>query len=62
MMGFTVACVVDDRVWHDVAREVDGIVFDRVRLLNSLPNGVTDTGLRSELTAYVDEQITEATT
>jgi hypothetical protein len=62
MMGFAVACVVDDRVWHDVAREVDGIVFDRVRLLNSLPNGVTDAGLRSELTAYVDEQITEATT
>ena len=60
MMGFAVTCVIDDRVWHDVAREVDGIVFDRVRLLNSLPNGINDTGLRDELASYVQEQINEA--
>lgn len=60
MVGFAVACVVDDRLWHDVAREVEGIVFDRVRLLNSLPNGVNDADLRNELTSYVNEQINEA--
>jgi hypothetical protein len=61
MVGFAVPCVVDDRAWQDVAREVDGIVFDRVRLLNSLLTGVKDADLRNELASYIDEQIREAT-
>jgi len=60
MVGFAVACVVDDHIWHDVSREVDGFVFDRVRLLNSLPTGVRDAALRDELTLWVDEQLREA--
>ena len=60
-VGFAVACVVDDHAWHDVAREVGGLVFDRVRLLNSLPTGVADSTLRGELAAWVDEQVREAT-
>ena len=43
----------------DVAREVDGIVFDRVRLLNLLPNGSADADLKPELLAWRDEMIAQ---
>lgn len=62
LAGLAVACVVDDDIWHDVAREVDGLVFDRIRLLNSLLSGVTDSALRSELSDWINEQINEVTT
>jgi hypothetical protein len=57
--GFAVPCVIDDDLWHDVNREVEGLVFDRVRLLNSLPKGVNDPELRQELETWQAEQIEE---
>jgi hypothetical protein len=60
--AFTVPCVVGEDLRHDVAREVEGLVFDRVRLLNHLPQGVQgvqDTGLKAALEAWHPEQIEE---
>lgn len=58
-VGFAVAAVIDDDVWHDVAREVEGVIFDRVRLINFLPNGVEDPGLRNDLDTWVGAQTEE---
>ncbi len=57
--GFAVPCVIDDDLWHDVNREVDGLVFDRVRLLNFLPEGVRDETLAKELESWQAEQVEE---
>lgn len=57
--GFAVPCVIDDDLWHDINREVEGLVFDRVRLLNFLPDGVEDEALSKELGLWLAEQIEE---
>lgn len=57
--GFAVPCVITDDIWHDVAREVKGLVFDRVRMMRHLPQGVKDTGLKNALETWRDEQIDE---
>lgn len=59
MPGFAVPCVITDDIWHDVAREVNGLVFDRVRLIRHLPEGVKDSSLKSDLEAWRTEQIEE---
>jgi hypothetical protein len=59
MTGFAVPCVIDDDLWHDVAREVEGLVFDRIRLVNLLPKGVQDADLKGELATWLNEQIEE---
>lgn len=57
--GFAVPCVITDDIWHDVAREVRGLVFDRVRLIRHLPQGVKDSGLKTDLETWRSEQIDE---
>jgi hypothetical protein len=57
--AFAVPCVVDDDLWHDVSREVAGLVFDRTRLVNLLPKGVQSSTLENDLKAWVKEQIEE---
>ncbi len=57
--GFAVPCVITDDEWHDVAREVKGLVFDRVRMIRHLPHGVKDVGLKSALETWRNDQIEE---
>jgi hypothetical protein len=57
--GFAVPCVIDDNLWHEVNREVRGLVFDRVRLVNFLPDGVGDNGLRADLESWQADQLEE---
>jgi hypothetical protein len=59
MPAFAVACVIRDDMWHDVAREAEGLVFDRVRLINHLPQGVQNAELRGALDQWRIEQIEE---
>jgi hypothetical protein len=59
MPGFAVPCVIGNDLWHDVAREVEGLVFDRVRLMSHLPQGVQDAGLKVALETWRAEQIEE---
>ena len=44
-MGFSVPVVISDDHWHDISKECGGVLFDRVRLVNLLPDGVQDEGL-----------------
>jgi hypothetical protein len=57
--AFAVPCVIDADIWHDVAREVEGLVFDRVRLVSHLPKGVQDSSLKAALEVWRTEQIEE---
>ena len=45
--------------WHEVSREVEGLVFDRVRLLNHLRQGVHDDDLKQRLADWRTEQVDE---
>lgn len=55
IMGFAVPRVIEDEDWHDVSCEVRGVVFDRIRLFNLLPNGIQDADLATHLDAWVGE-------
>lgn len=57
--GFAVPCVIGDADWHEVAREVNGLVFDRVRLLSHLSTGVQNNELKNTLTVWRNEQLEE---
>jgi len=59
MRAFAVPCVIREDLWHDVAREVEGLVFDRIRIVNQFPQGVEDTDLREALEAWHAEQVEE---
>jgi hypothetical protein len=57
--AFVVPCVIGEDLWHDVTREVEGLVFDRVRLINHLLRGVQDIDLKTALEAWRTQQIEE---
>jgi hypothetical protein len=57
--GFAVPCVITDDIWHDVAREVKGLVFDRVRVVRHLAQGVKNSSLKNDLETWRGEQIEE---
>ncbi|WP_158615497.1 hypothetical protein [Acidipila sp. EB88] len=57
--AFAVPCVILDDLWHDINREVEGLVFDRVRLINHLSVGVQEAELREALEEWRSEQAEE---
>lgn len=60
IQGFAVPHVIPTELWHDVSREASGILFDRIRIVNLLSNGVQEAGLRAEIRAWVTEVIAES--
>jgi hypothetical protein len=56
--AFFVPCIIPDDLWHDISREA-GILFDRIRIMNLLPNGISDPDLNAEVTKWVEEQLAE---
>jgi hypothetical protein len=56
--AFFVPCIIPDDLWHDISREA-GILFDRIRIINLLPNGITDQELSLESKAWTEEQLVE---
>jgi len=59
--GFSVPCVIPDQEWHEVSRDA-GVLFDRIRILNLLPDGITDATLRGELASWVTTRMQELDT
>lgn len=62
LMAFAVPCVIPTELWHDISREAEGILFDRIRIVNLLPDGVQEDGLRAEISAWVAEELEESRT
>ena len=59
-MGFAVPRVIPTELWHDISREAEGILFDRIRIMNLLPEGVQEVGLREEIRAWVALELEES--
>jgi hypothetical protein len=54
--GFAVPCVIADRIWHDTSVD-KGILLDRVRIVNSVSDGVRDRSLAAELNTWANAQL-----
>lgn len=60
LTGFAVPRVIPADLWHDISRESQGILFDRIRIVNLLPNGVQEEGLRDEIRNWVTGELEES--
>jgi hypothetical protein len=58
LRAFAVPCVINERDWHDHSRD-KGIIFDRIRLMNLLGEGIDDNDLNDALEAWVQTQIAD---
>jgi len=56
--AFAVPCIVNGYEWHE--ESVDkGILFDRVRIVNLLSDGVQDMAFGQELSAWVEQRLAD---
>ncbi|MFI5057035.1 MAG: hypothetical protein ACHQLQ_02530 [Candidatus Acidiferrales bacterium] len=60
LQGFAVPCVIPPELWHDISRESGGILFDRIRIVNLLPDGVQDEELSVEIGTWVAQELQES--
>jgi hypothetical protein len=56
--AFAVPCIINERDWHENSKD-KGIIFDRIRILNLLPDGVEEKTLHDELRSWVAQQLSE---
>lgn len=56
--AFAVPCIINDYEWHDVSRD-NGILFDRVRIVNALSDGIRDSGFKQELNAWLEQRLAD---
>lgn len=58
--GFALPHVIPADLWHDVSREVGGILFDRIRIVNLLPDGAQEDKLRDEIEVWVARELEDS--
>lgn len=58
--GFAVPSIIGDKDWHERSRE-KGIMFDRARIINLLPQDRFDPDLATEVENWVREQLNDLT-
>lgn len=51
--------VISADLWHDISRE-GGVVFDRIRIVNLLPDGVSEADLKDAIETWISDQIKES--
>jgi hypothetical protein len=56
--AFAIPRVINEREWHEVSVD-KGILFDRVRIVNSLSDGVQDAAFGQELSAWVEQRLSD---
>jgi hypothetical protein len=54
--AFAVPCVVGERVWHEISKD-KGVLFDRIRIMNLLADGIEDKELNDALYEWVQDQL-----
>jgi len=62
LQGFAVPGVISSDLWHDISRESGGILFDRIRIVNLLPDGLQDEELIREIGEWVARELAQAKT
>ncbi len=60
-MAFSVPCIISDREWHDQSSD-KGMLLDRVRLMNAIPERLCDGTLEYEVHTWVDNWLMENNT
>jgi len=58
--GFAVPSIIVDSDWHERSRE-KGMMFDRARIINLIPQDTYDPDLATELESWVREQLDDLT-
>jgi hypothetical protein len=56
IIAFALPCIISERDWHDTSKD-NGILFDRVRIVNLLSEGIQDQTLSQDLSSWVRQQI-----
>ena len=59
LRAFAVPRVIRADLWHDVSKEA-GILFDRIRIVNLLPNGVPQQELRAAIDEWVGDELQDS--
>jgi len=59
IVAFIVPTIIEEDLWHEICREVNGLVLDRIRLVNLLADGIDEEPLKTELAAWVIDQAAE---
>lgn len=59
LTGFAVPSVIPETLWHDISRESEGVLFDRIRIVNLLSGGVEDEELSIHITEWVALELAE---
>ena len=60
VLGFAVPRVIPPELWHDVSQETEGLLFDRIRIVNLLAQGVQEGALGAEIEAWVTHELEES--
>lgn len=58
IIAFAIPCVISERDWHDTSKD-NGILFDRVRIVNLLSEGIRDQTLNQDLSTWVLQQLAD---
>lgn len=58
LAAFFVPCIIPDNSWHEISKEA-GILFDRIRIINLLPTGITEPDLSNALREWTEMQLAE---
>ena len=56
--AFAIPRIVTDHEWHEASVD-KGVLFDRARIVNLLSDGVQDMAFRQELSAWVEQRLTD---
>jgi hypothetical protein len=56
IIAFSIPCIISERDWHDTSKD-NGILFDRVRIVNLLSEGIRDQALNQDLSTWVQQQL-----
>ncbi len=54
--AFAVPCVIGEREWHEASND-KGILFDRIRIINLVKNGIEDAELREAVDSWTHNEL-----
>ncbi|HEY9117845.1 MAG TPA: hypothetical protein VIN11_08465 [Roseivirga sp.] len=57
--AFAVPIVIHDDLWHDISTEA-GLLFDRIRIVNYVPQQFPDEPLMNQIKVWIDSEIENA--
>jgi hypothetical protein len=56
IQAFAVPCIISEQKWHEISTD-KGILFDRIRIMNLLSNGIMDMDLKNDISKWVKHEL-----